>query len=87
MSQKSEIKVYLPLKLIGQLEGRKQLGMRSRFIEDAIQEKLRRQEEASLMDWPIIVLLCNARERMDLDTGYSKIYRTLLQLVIDEVLE
>ena len=36
MSRKQEIKVYLPHKLVGELEGRKRLGTRSKFIQKAI---------------------------------------------------
>ena len=40
MSKKSEIKVYLPTKMIGELESRKRAGIRSKFIEKAIRKSL-----------------------------------------------
>jgi len=81
MSQKSEIKVYLPLKLIGELEGRKRTGLRSKFIEDSIREKLRRFEDASLQDWPLLALLCNARDREECQPMQGQ----LLQLIINDL--
>jgi len=79
MSQKSEIKVYLPLKLIGELEGRKRIGQRSRFIEAAVREKLSRHQHATLQDWNALSLLCNVRDRFE----PSHIQFKLLQLIID----
>lgn len=78
MSQKSEIKVYLPLKLIGELEGRKKIGMRSRFIEQAIREKIARFTGSTLEDWTLLSLLCGARDRSS-----SKFERDIIQVLID----
>ena len=44
MARKQEIKVYLPERLVGELEGRKRLGTRSKFIEMACNLALRKQE-------------------------------------------
>ena len=87
MSQKSEIKVYLPLKLIGELEGKKRAGMRSKFIEKAINEKLKNTQGSYMDDFPTLPLLCHLRERLEEDYGGPNITSSLLQLIIDEVLE
>ena len=40
MAKKTEIKVYLPAHLVGQLETRRKAGVRSKFIQTAIQKLL-----------------------------------------------
>lgn len=45
MRKKIEIKVYLPYMMVGELESRRKANARSKFIEDAIREKLDRVEE------------------------------------------
>ena len=52
MSRKSEIKVYLPTKLVGELESRKRAGIRSKFIEEAIRKRLKKEEEFDIWDIP-----------------------------------
>lgn len=42
MRKKIEIKVYLPYLMIGELESRRKANARSKFIEEAIREKLDR---------------------------------------------
>tara|TARA_R100001463_G_scaffold130011_1_gene189139 strand:- start:951 stop:1235 length:285 start_codon:yes stop_codon:yes gene_type:complete len=89
MSRNQEIKVYLPVKLVGELEAKKRAGTRSKFIREAIQEKIKRVEKASLDDWQSIVMLCCVRDRLFKSIGYgisketSEIYQTLLQMIID----
>jgi len=89
MSRNQEIKVYLPVKLVGELEAKKRAGTRSRFIREAIQEKIKRVEKASLDDWQSIVMLCCVRDRLFKSIGYgiskseSEIYQQLIQMIID----
>ena len=88
ISHKSEIKVYLPIKMIGELERKKQAGQRSRFIEQAIREKLDRREKASLLDWTPKVLISNARYRLSGDESiinYPEILDKLLELILEEL--
>lgn len=93
MSRKQEIKVYLPMKLVGELEGRKRLGTRSRFIRDAITAKLHNLKGTSPRDFQLIHILSDARERISELSGtqfsmnQSAILVKMLQLVIDEVME
>lgn len=89
MSRNQEIKVYLPVKLVGELEAKKRAGTRSKFIREAIQEKIKRVEKSSLDDWQSIVMLCCVRDRLFKSIGYgisketSEIYQQLLQMIID----
>jgi metal-responsive CopG/Arc/MetJ family transcriptional regulator len=82
MSGKTEIKVYLPSRLVGQLDSRKQAGVRSKFIKEAIEEKLSRRASASPFDFSFIQLMCTCRDLLDAEglTTYVKI----LQAIIDE---
>ena len=50
MRNKIEIKVYLPIKMVGELEERNKQRRRSKFIEAAIRSKLDASEEFSLVD-------------------------------------
>tara|TARA_Y100000361_G_scaffold100176_1_gene89956 strand:- start:623 stop:880 length:258 start_codon:yes stop_codon:yes gene_type:complete len=45
MRKKIEIKVYLPYEMVATLESRRKANNRSKFIEEAIQEKLDRKDE------------------------------------------
>ena len=83
MSQKSEIKVYLPTKLVGELESRKKAGVRSKFIKNAIREKLDRREKSSPYDFELVHLLCTCRDMLfELNSEFKA---KLLQSIIDEV--
>ena len=86
MSHKSEIKVYLPQTMIGELERKKSAGLRSRFIQQAIREELDRREKATLMDWEPYVLISNAIHRLDDRNQTEDIYLDLLQLVLDNLM-
>tara|TARA_Y100000361_G_scaffold151197_1_gene168186 strand:- start:197 stop:484 length:288 start_codon:yes stop_codon:yes gene_type:complete len=91
MSGKTEIKVYLPTRLVGQLDSRKQAGVRSKFIKEAIEEKLKRRSEASPFDFDLVHLLSTSRDKIHKLSGFqismnqSVILTKLIQLVIDEL--
>jgi metal-responsive CopG/Arc/MetJ family transcriptional regulator len=57
MRNKIEIKVYLPIKMVGELEERNKQRRRSKFIESAIRCKLDASDEFSLIDIPTRQLL------------------------------
>jgi len=81
MSKKHEIKVYLPPRLVGELEGRKRMGTRSKFIENAINSYLRKTEKLGLDEMNPVVLLCWCR-----DVYSSKpLVHDMLQAIINEV--
>jgi metal-responsive CopG/Arc/MetJ family transcriptional regulator len=69
MRKKIEIKVYLPYMMVGELESRRKANARSKFIEDAIREKLDRVEEfdkSMLTDRQVFNLMyLRLRERDD----------------------
>lgn len=58
MSKKVEIKVYLPAFLVGRLEEKKKAGIRSKFIENAILQRLKGEQEFDLWD-------CDSEEIID----------------------
>jgi len=64
MNQKSEIKVYLPIKMIGELDRKKQAGQRSKFIEKAIREKIDRVSDFDIWDCEIRDVLDEAVVRL-----------------------
>ena len=57
MREKIEIKVYLPIKMVGELESRNKLRVRSKFIQSAIRAKLDDGETWSIRDIPTKQLL------------------------------
>lgn len=83
MSRKQEIKVYLPPKLIGELEGRKRMGTRSKFIQNAIEKYLRQRAEISPYDFPIVQLLCVVRDKFRED-GLTT-FANIIQAMIEDV--
>ena len=78
---------------IGQLEEKKKAGIRSKFIKEAIQEKLSRVESGTLDDWSSKLMLMCVRDRLHKGIGYgiskmeSEIYQKMLQILIDYYLE
>lgn len=50
MRQKIEIKVYLPIKMVGELETRRKNGLRSKFVEEAIRNHLDGESEFNVRD-------------------------------------
>ena len=83
MGRKSEIKVYLPERLVGELEGRRRMGTRSKFIENAINRYLRKIDGVTPSEFNQVHLLCTVRDNFAMEglTTYSKI----IQAIIDEV--
>jgi metal-responsive CopG/Arc/MetJ family transcriptional regulator len=93
MSKKQEIKVYLPAKMVGELESRRKAGVRSKFIADAIRGKLDKRSQSSPWDFELHLLLCTARDMLHkmagskLSINQSVILVKMIQVVIDEVYE
>ena len=67
--------------MVGELEGRKRLGTRSRFIKESIRAKLNKIEEASLNDWPELELIYNLQRRLDDEGKKYSIEFQLLELI------
>lgn len=83
MAYKTEIKVYLPVKLVGQLERYKRTGTRSQFIEKAVRRKLDGLEELSMGDTSMIAHMCWIRDNADLGP-FEKVF---MQTIIDAELK
>lgn len=64
MTKKTEIKVYLPTKMVGELESRKRAGVRSKFIRDAIRFKLNGEEEYDIQDEDFMTIIDECVVRM-----------------------
>ncbi|MHA2023437.1 MAG: hypothetical protein ACTSWQ_07225 [Candidatus Thorarchaeota archaeon] len=64
MSKKAEIKVYLPYKLVGQLETRRQAGIRSKFIQKAIERRLENDEDYDIEDEDFQTIIDHAVYRL-----------------------
>tara|TARA_B100000482_G_C12459719_1_gene240403 strand:+ start:103 stop:360 length:258 start_codon:yes stop_codon:yes gene_type:complete len=84
MSRKQEIKVYLPVFLVGQLEHMKHKGTRSKFIENSIKSKLDKMEKASPFDYSIPVLLATARQKIAEELNHTFAH-DLIQLLMEEL--
>jgi len=83
MARKQEIKVYLPDRLVGELEGRKRLGTRSKFIENAINAYLRKQENFSPYNLELVHILCVARDKFS-EEGLTT-FKNIIQAMIEDV--
>jgi metal-responsive CopG/Arc/MetJ family transcriptional regulator len=78
MSRKSEIKVYLPIKMIGELESRKRAGERSKFIETAIRNRLNKFEDLTLKDVTTKALVAELYNR-EINSALSAILALALE--------
>ena len=83
MARKGEIKVYLPEKLIGELEGRRRMGTRSKFIQNAIEKYLRQRQEVSPYDYNLVNLLCVVRDKLQ-EQGLTT-FAEIIQAIISDV--
>ena len=84
MSRKQEIKVYLPVFLVGQLEHMKHKGTRSKFIENAIKSKLDKLENSTPFDYSIPVLLATARTKINEELNHTFAH-DIIQLLLEEL--
>lgn len=87
MSRKQEIKVYLPVFQVGQMEHMKNKGTRSAFISNAIKDKLNKIKTASPFDYSALMLLCTARDKLQHESffGSNDFEIRMLQLLIEKV--
>jgi len=83
MSYKTEIKVYLPVKMVGELERYKRTGSRSSFVEKAVRRKLDGLEEHSMSDTSMIAHMCWVRDNANLGPFET----VFMQTLIDKELE
>ena len=83
MRQKIEIKVYLPYKMVGELEGYRRKGNRSSFIESCIKNRLEAEEEFSFKDIETTRLLGILHARFQED----EVFKTLIENRLKELRE
>lgn len=83
MRQKIEIKVYLPYKMVGELEGYRRKGNRSSFIESCIRNRLDAEEEFSFKDIETTRLLGILHGRFPED----EVFKTLIENRLKELRE
>ena len=83
MSYKTEIKVYLPVKMVGELERYKRTGSRSSFVEKAIRRKLDGLDTISMHDTSMIAHMCWVRDNANLGPFET----VFMQSIIDKELE
>jgi len=83
MRQKIEIKVYLPYKMVGELEGYRRKGNRSSFIESCIKNRLEAEEEFSFRDIETHRLLAILHGRFEGD----QVFQLMIQNRIKELAE
>lgn len=80
MRKKVEIKVYLPYMMIGELESRRKANARSKFIEEAIREKLDRVDsfdKSMLSDKQVFTLMYS--RLMDREDAAALMIKQFLQ--------
>jgi metal-responsive CopG/Arc/MetJ family transcriptional regulator len=83
MRQKIEIKVYLPYKMVGELEGYRRKGNRSSFIESCIKNRLEAEEEFSFRDIETHRLLAILHGRFEED----QVFKLMIQNRMKELAE
>jgi len=83
MRQKIEIKVYLPYKMVGELEGYRRKGNRSSFIESCIKNRLEAEEEFSFRDIETHRLLAILHGRYEED----QVFKLMIQNRMKELAE
>jgi metal-responsive CopG/Arc/MetJ family transcriptional regulator len=83
MRQKIEIKVYLPYKMVGELEGYRRKGNRSSFIESCIKNRLEAEEEFSYSDIETTRLLGILHARFPDD----QVFQTVIENRLKELRE
>ena len=83
MRKKIEIKVYLPYKMVGELERERRNGNRSKFIESCIRNRLDAEESFSFKDIETNRLLALLHARFEDD----EVFKTLIQNRMQELKE
>ena len=80
MRKKVEIKVYLPYIMVGELEPKRKANIRSKFIEEAIREKLDRVDtfdKSMLADREVFLMMYT--RLLDRDDAAAMMIKQFLQ--------
>lgn len=83
MKKKVEIKVYLPYLMVGELEIKRKQGLRSKYIEDAIRNRLDGEENFSFRDIETHRLLAILHGRFEDD----QVFKLMIQNRMKELTE
>ena len=83
MRKKIEIKVYLPYLMVGELESRRKNNVRSKFIEEAIRNRLDGEEAFDFKDITTSRLLGLLHARFEDD----QVFKLMIQNRIKELAE
>ena len=79
MRNKIEIKVYLPIKMVGELEHLNKLRRRSKYIEESIRNRLDGEESFSFKDIDTRRLLAMIYARFDEDQVFQLMIQNRLK--------
>ena len=83
MKKKVEIKVYLPYLMVGELESKRKNNVRSKFIEEAIRNRLDGEEAFDFKDISTLRLLAMLDMRFEGD----QVFQLMIQNRIKELAE
>ena len=83
MRKKIEIKVYLPYLMVGELESRRKNNARSKFIEEAIRNRLDGEEAFDFKDISTLRLL----PMLDMRFEGDQVFQLMIQNRIKELAE
>jgi len=83
VKKKVEIKVYLPYLMVGELEIKRKQGLRSKYIEDAIRNRLDGEENFSFRDIETHRLLAILHGRFEDD----QVFKLMIQNRMKELTE
>jgi len=83
MRKKIEIKVYLPYLMVGELESRRKNNARSKYIEEAIRNRLDGEEAFDFKDISTLRLLAMLDMRFEGD----QVFQLMIQNRIKELAE
>ena len=83
MRKKIEIKVYLPYLMVGELETARKKGLRSKYIEEAVRNRLDGEEAFDFKDITTSRLLGLLHARFE----YDQVFKLMIQNRVKELAE
>tara|TARA_R110002096_G_scaffold371334_1_gene564740 strand:+ start:154 stop:405 length:252 start_codon:yes stop_codon:yes gene_type:complete len=83
MRKKIEIKVYLPYLMVGELETKRKQGLRSKYIEEAVRNRLDGEEAFDFKDITTSRLLGLLHARFE----YDQVFKLMIQNRVKELAE
>lgn len=83
MRKKIEIKVYLPYLMVGELESKRKNGLRSKYIEEAVRNRIDNEKAFDFKDISTLRLLAMLDMRFEGD----QVFQVIIQNRIKELAE